>query len=41
MVSYAQTVTGSVPASRLGWTLMHEHILSDLRDPESRDTAQP
>ncbi len=37
MGSYAQTVTGPVPASALGWTLMHEHILCDLRDPTTRD----
>ncbi len=37
MGGYAQTVTGAVAASELGWTLMHEHILCDLRDPETRD----
>ena len=36
-MSYAQTVTGSVASSELGWTLMHEHILCDLRDPATRD----
>lgn len=34
---YAQTVTGAVPASGLGRTLMHEHILCDLRDPATRE----
>lgn len=37
MVLHAQSVTGSLPADALGRTLMHEHILCDLRDPESRD----
>ena len=32
----AQTVTGPVPASALGLTLMHEHILCDLRQPADR-----
>ena len=40
MELYAQTVTGAVPASGLGRTLMHEHILCDLRDPASRDDGQ-
>lgn len=40
MGGYAQTVTGAVVASDLGWTLMHEHILCDLRDPETRDQGQ-
>jgi phosphotriesterase-related protein len=31
-----QTVTGPVPASDLGVTLMHEHIVTDLRAPEER-----
>jgi len=30
---YAQSVTGPVAAAELGRTLMHEHILCDLRDP--------
>ena len=37
---YAQTVTGAVPASGLGRTLMHEHILCDLRDPATRDNGK-
>ncbi len=47
-----ETVTGSVPADRLGVTLMHEHIVTDLRAPLERqegdydaeqafDTARP
>jgi len=36
-MAYAQTVTGRIPAAALGTTLMHEHILCDLRDPETRD----
>ncbi len=36
-MAYAQTVTGRVPAAALGTTLMHEHILCDLRDPQTRD----
>ena len=31
-----QTVTGSIAASELGVTLMHEHIVTDLRDPAAR-----
>lgn len=38
MVMYAQTVTGPVSAVDLGSTLMHEHVLSDLRDPKTRDS---
>ena len=37
---YAQTVTGTVPASGLGRTLMHEHVLCDLRDPATRDNGK-
>ena len=33
MTLYAQSVTGPVAAAELGRTLMHEHILCDLRDP--------
>ncbi|MCP4383038.1 MAG: aryldialkylphosphatase [Hyphomicrobiales bacterium] len=33
MAGYAQTVTGIVPVEALGATLMHEHILCDLRAP--------
>jgi phosphotriesterase-related protein len=31
-----QTVSGVILASQLGMTLMHEHIVTDLRDPASR-----
>jgi phosphotriesterase-related protein len=31
-----QTVTGPIPVSELGVTLMHEHIVTDLRDPSDR-----
>jgi phosphotriesterase-related protein len=31
-----QTVSGTIPASELGVTLMHEHIVTDLRDPGAR-----
>lgn len=31
-----QTVTGAIPVSELGVTLMHEHIVTDLRDPAAR-----
>ncbi|MGI9419603.1 MAG: phosphotriesterase family protein [Geminicoccaceae bacterium] len=37
MTAYAQSVTGRVSAAALGSTLMHEHVLSDLRDPKTRD----
>lgn len=37
MTLYAQTVTGLLPASAVGKTLLHEHILCDLRDPATRD----
>ncbi|MEM7443005.1 MAG: aryldialkylphosphatase [Pseudomonadota bacterium] len=36
MPGFAQTVTGLVPSTALGSTLMHEHILCDLRTPEER-----
>jgi len=36
---YAQTVTGPLPASELGLTLMHEHVLCDLRQPGERGPA--
>lgn len=36
MTAFVQTVTGRIPASALGKTLMHEHILCDLRDPARR-----
>ena len=39
MQLYAQSVTGPVPASALGLTLMHEHILCDLRQPAERGPA--
>lgn len=44
MPGFAQTVTGPVPSSALGPTLMHEHILCDLRSPSARGEtadAQP
>lgn len=31
-----QTVTGPVAASNLGLTLMHEHVVTDLREPADR-----
>jgi phosphotriesterase-related protein len=31
-----QTVSGPMPVSELGVTLMHEHIVTDLRDPSAR-----
>ena len=37
---YAQTVTGTIPVKDLGRTLMHEHILCDLRDPATRDDGE-
>lgn len=40
MASHAQTVTGRLPAAELGLTLMHEHILCDLRRPEDRGPAE-
>ncbi len=36
MAEHVQTVTGSLPAAALGLTLMHEHILCDLRRPGDR-----
>ena len=39
MGCYAQTVTGRTQASALGPTLMHEHVLCDLRAPQARDDA--
>jgi phosphotriesterase-related protein len=36
MQLFAQSVTGPVPANALGLTLMHEHILCDLRQPAER-----
>ena len=36
MTAYAQTVAGRVASGDLGRTLMHEHILCDLRRPEER-----
>ncbi len=36
MGHFAQTVTGHVAKSDLGMTLMHEHILCDLRAPDRR-----
>lgn len=40
MALYAQTVTGTIPATALGPTLMHEHILCDLRAPSDRAGGQ-
>lgn len=37
MTALVQTVTGLVPANSLGTTLLHEHILCDLRNPITRD----
>ena len=37
MTFYAQTVTGKIEAAALGQTLMHEHILCDLRNPATAD----
>lgn len=37
----AQTVTGPVPVTTLGITMLHEHILCDLRDPLRRRTLPP
>ncbi|MGI9435151.1 MAG: phosphotriesterase family protein [Geminicoccaceae bacterium] len=37
---YAQTVTGPIMTGDLGATLMHGHILSDLRDPATRADDQ-
>ncbi|MEO1020150.1 MAG: aryldialkylphosphatase [Pseudomonadota bacterium] len=37
MANYAQSVRGPISKSALGRTLMHEHILCDLRDPAERD----
>ncbi|MCB1991733.1 MAG: hypothetical protein R3D28_15715 [Geminicoccaceae bacterium] len=39
MTAFAQAVTGPRPAAELGLTLMHEHILCDLRRPEDRGPA--
>lgn len=36
-MAFAQTVTGRVPAAALGATLMHEHVLCDLRPVDARD----
>ncbi|MBP0616832.1 phosphotriesterase family protein [Jiella mangrovi] len=36
MGGFAQTVTGRIAAAELGRTLMHEHILCDLRAPGDR-----
>lgn len=38
---YAQTVTGAVAAGDLGMTMLHEHILCDLRDPLGRRAGAP
>lgn len=36
-MAFAQTVTGRVPAGDLGATLLHEHVLCDLRHVDQRD----
>ena len=36
-----QTVCGTISPDRLGQTLMHEHLLSDLRTPEQRKVNEP
>lgn len=41
MGEFAQTVAGKVARADLGRTLMHEHILCDLRAPASRDAPAP
>jgi phosphotriesterase-related protein len=37
MNRYAQSVNGRLSPTDIGMTLMHEHILCDLRDPLTRD----
>ena len=37
MKNFAQTVNGPIKKSELGFTLMHEHIFCDLREPEKRN----
>ena len=37
MKSFAQTVNGPIKNSELGFTLMHEHIFCDLREPAKRN----
>ena len=29
-MTYAQTVTGRIPAEKMGFTLLHEHVFWDL-----------
>ena len=41
MGGFAQTVTGRIAAAELGRTLMHEHILCDLRAPGERIPPSP
>lgn len=36
-----QTVCGLIDPGKLGQTLMHEHLLSDLRTPEARKVNEP
>lgn len=38
---WVQTVLGLIDPDRLGRTLMHEHLLSDLRTPEARKINEP
>ena len=40
MKLYAQSVNGLLTPAQVGNTLMHEHILCDLRDPASRDNKE-
>ena len=37
MKNFAQTVNGPIKNSELGFTLMHEHIFCDLREPAKRN----
>lgn len=39
MTNFAQSVTGPIARAQLGSTLMHEHILCDLRNPKLRSEA--
>lgn len=41
MGAFAQTVAGKVARADLGRTLMHEHILCDLRAPDLRGVPDP
>jgi len=37
---WIQTITGLIPAGKLGLTLPHEHLFTDLRGPKSQGYAQ-